>query len=312
MLAIIGASGKIGGATLDALLAYSLLEPQDIIACTSSSPGSETWEKLGAKGVGVRHATFEDALTLEKALSGCQKLFLVSTPRIELDYNDARPGTGREAQHIAAIDAARRAKVSQIYYTSLAFGSRSKAGVMQAHLRTEEYLSSLSDIKSTILREGLYNESWPLYLGYFDPQRDERDVIAVAGDGKISWTSVADLGLASALVMTEQENLYTGKTLYLSNAPENAKTIAEVAEMVGQARSKALRIKLVSRNEHEAHYINNRKMDAPGVKWWSSSYNAVEEGECLIQNSPLVELLQSKQRSPKPIAETIKEMVAQA
>lgn len=312
MLAIIGASGKIGGATLDALLSYSLLQPEQIVACTSFSPGSETWKKLGSKGVQVRHATFEDAATVEKALIGCKKLFLVSTPRIELDYNDAKPGSGREAHHFTAIDAARRAGVEHLYYTSLAFGSLSEAGVMQAHLRTEKYLSSLTDITCTILREGLYNESWPLYLGYFEPQKDERDVITVAGDGKVSWTSIADLGLASALVMTEQESVYSGKTLYLSNAPENAKTIAEVAEMVGQARSKALTLKVVSRSQHEAYYITDRKMDAPGVKWWSSTYKAVQEGECLIQESPLVGLLRSKGRTPKPVADTIREMEAQS
>jgi hypothetical protein len=64
-----------------------------------------------------------------------------------------------------AIDAARRAGVKHIYYTSLAFGSPSKAGVMRAHLRTEAYLATLSDLKVTVIREGLYNESWPLYLG---------------------------------------------------------------------------------------------------------------------------------------------------
>lgn len=311
MLAIVGASGKIGGAVLDALLSYTLLDPQGIVACTSSSQGSETWKVLEAKRVRVRHATFEDETTIEIALAGCKKLFLVSTPRIELDYNDAKPGAGREAQHFKAIDAARKAKVEHVYYTSLAFGPQSMAGVMQAHLRTENYLSTLDDIKSTVLREGLYNESWPLYLGYFEPKSDGRERVTVAGDGKVSWTSIADLGLASALVLTAKGKTYAGKTLYLTSDPVNAKTLAEVAEMVGQARSKSLALRVVSQDEYEAHYIEDRKMEAPGVKWWSSSYSALENGECLIQDSPLVGLLRSKGRTPKPISETIKEMVAQ-
>lgn len=59
--------------------------------------------------------------------------------------------------------------MKHVYYTSLAFGSDSEAGVMRAHLRTEEYLRKLEGegMKVTVVREGLYNSSWPLFLGVF-------------------------------------------------------------------------------------------------------------------------------------------------
>lgn len=217
MLAIIGASGKLGGATLNALLSYKLAEPASIVALTSSQPGSETWKKLSSKGVNVRHGTFDDGSTLEAALQGCTKFFLVSTPRIEMDFNDAPNGQGREKHHKTAIDAAVRAGVKHIYYSSLAFGSPSKAGVMRAHIRTEAYLAT-RDIQTTVIREGLYNESWPLYLGYFDPKGDDtRDKVALAGDGKICWTAIEDLGLGNALVLAAPSDEYAGKTFYLSS-----------------------------------------------------------------------------------------------
>ena len=50
--------------------------------------------------------------------------------------------------------AAQKAGVEHIYYTSLAFGPESNAGVMRAHLRTEAFLKGLGDIKFTIIREG--------------------------------------------------------------------------------------------------------------------------------------------------------------
>lgn len=45
------ASGKLGGATLSALLSHKLVEPSSIVAITSSSAGSAKWEGLAALGV---------------------------------------------------------------------------------------------------------------------------------------------------------------------------------------------------------------------------------------------------------------------
>jgi uncharacterized protein YbjT (DUF2867 family) len=92
MLAIIGASGKTGGATLSALLSYKLAEPFSIVAITSSHLGFKTWESLAAQGVNVRYRNFDDESTMEVALQGCSSFFLVSTPRIELDYDNAPEG----------------------------------------------------------------------------------------------------------------------------------------------------------------------------------------------------------------------------
>ena len=89
-------------------------------------------------------------------------------PQISLDFDNAPSGQGREKHHMAAVNAAKEAGVKQIIYTSLAFGGNSGAGVMRAHLRTEAYLKGLEEkgvVKVTVIREGLYNSSWPLYLG---------------------------------------------------------------------------------------------------------------------------------------------------
>ena len=72
-----------------------------------------------------------------------------------MDYNDAPLWQGREKHHRAAIDAALEAGVKHIYYTSLGFSNPSKAGVMRAHIRTEEYLHNLEKegkVKVTIIR----------------------------------------------------------------------------------------------------------------------------------------------------------------
>jgi len=45
-------------------------------------------------------------------------------------------------------------------------------GVMQAHLRTEAYLKE-SGVHYTIIREGTYFETYPIFLGFFAPTDTE-------------------------------------------------------------------------------------------------------------------------------------------
>ncbi|KAH0292356.1 NAD(P)-binding protein [Aureobasidium namibiae CBS 147.97] len=308
MLAIIGASGKLGGATLKALLDHNLLPKSQIVCCTSSEPGSNTWTSLEKKGVQVRHASFDDKASIEKALAGCDKFFLVSTPKIEMDYNDAPLGQGREKHHFTAIDAAQAAGVKHIYYSSLAFQSPSKSRVMQAHIRTEAYLADLQNIDYTLLREGLYNESWPLYASYYHLNDDQRSEVPIGGDSPISWTAISDLGLASALVIVAPSSEYAAKTFYLS-ATQGARTIKEVLEKVSAVKSKKVTTKIVSREELESYYVRDIKLSEPAAQWWAASYDALRDQECLINDPTLEKLLASKGRKPIPVEETIEEML---
>lgn len=309
MLAIIGASGKLGSATLDALLVHNLLPKDQIVCCTSSKPGSQTWSSLEQKGVHVRYASFDDQASIEKALSGCQKFFLISTPKIDMDYNDAPHGSGREKHHFTAIEAARSANVKHIYYSSLAFQNPSKSGVMQAHIRTEAYFAKLQDVSYTVIREGLYNESWPLYASYYDLKDDQRTEVPVGGDSPISWTAISDLGLASALVLVAPSSEYASKTFYLSNT-QDPKTIKQILETVSVVRSKEVTTKIVSRKELENYYVQDRKLPEPAAKWWAPTYDALRDQECLINDSTLEELLATKGQKPKPVEETIREMLS--
>lgn len=393
-IAIIGASGKLGGATLSALLSHDLHPASRIVALTSSPPGSQTWEKLastsspsssssssGPTTVQVRHADFDgDPLALAGALRGVDVFFLVSTPRIVLDFGDAPHGEGREKHHFAAIDAAVAAGVKVLVYSSLAFayssssgdggdagiagreatgkggiGDRSKAGVMRAHLRTEAYLAQLASqgkLQSTVIREGLYNESWPLYMGYFDiksylesassSDKGDQDAavakVKLAGDGKISWTSIRDLGVGSAVVLSSlasslfasptalesssAKNEFAGKTFYLSNPPSTALTLSELAGVItssaadvakarGTAEPRQLQVQIVSEEEHIATYTARQGEESkPGIEWWASSYAALKNGECHVDDPTLARLLERIGVKPTPMEETVQSMLS--
>ncbi|KAF3070912.1 hypothetical protein GL218_00828 [Daldinia childiae] len=319
-IAIAGASGKLGGATLSALLAHNLIPASSIIALTSSHPGSSTFTALAATapGLQVRHASFEDPASFEQALRGVDR-----SGGGEDDNDDGSgknkkrkkwvevsDGDGRERHHRVAINAAVKAGVRCIYYSSLAFAyspqtrsgtSTSKAAVMRAHLRTEAYLTRLRDGKQldsvTVLREGLYAESWPLYLGYFaadgaDPRRE----VLLAGDGKVSWTAIRDLGIASAVVLAaEGGSEFDNGLFYLSTRARTAMDMAEVAGLVGAARG--------GKEEEEVG------LDEAAVRWWASTYEALEEGECEVDDGMLEELLGRVGVKPEGMEEVVRRMV---
>ncbi|CAA9960206.1 nucleoside-diphosphate-sugar epimerase [Pyrenophora teres f. maculata] len=313
MLALTSATGKLGSAVISAILENNLIDPKDLVIC-SSSPATHphlTHLLTTHPTLTLRHADFTTPSTLAPAFTSCTSLFLVSTPAIHLDYNNAPPGQGREAHHIPAIDAALAAGVRHIYYTSLAFGNPSKAGVMRAHIRTEAYLRELEakgKCKVTVIREGLYNESWPLYFGYYYGLKEEkRKEVLVAGDGRVCWTSIPDLGFATARILAADSEEWAGKMVYLSQ--RRGVTLGEIAGVVSKAKGEEVRLKVVDRKAYEDFYVGEMGMERAAVEWWSSTYEALEEGECEIDDGTLEGLLAEVGRKPKQIEETIEEMM---
>ncbi|KJX99043.1 nmrA-like family protein [Zymoseptoria brevis] len=308
-LAILGASGKLGFATLNALLEHNLIPSTSIIVTSSSPSGAEKLKSAQSDGVQLRSATFDDESSLISAFEGCDKLFLISSPRISKDFNNAPPGQGREEDHFRALQAAKKAGVKHVYYTSLAFANPSLSEVMTAHERTEDFLTSgQSGMQWTILRQGLYNESWPLYFGHWKLGEDDRGEVVVGGDGKINWTSIADLGLASTLILAAPEEQWVGKTVYLSQGKSHS--LKDVAGMVGRTREREVKLKVVERKEHENFYVEERGIDRPFVEWWSRTYDALRAGECAIEDGTLESLLATKAVKPKALEDTIREMLA--
>lgn len=309
MLVIVGASGKLGFATLNALLEHNLIAPGEIVCTTSSRSGATKLKQAQDQGVKVVSANWDSQASFEDAFKGADKLFLISSSRIDKDFGDAPPGKGREADHICALRAAKKAGIKHVYYTSLAFANPSKSRVMKAHERTEEYLKDQHDMSYTIIREGLYNESWPLYFGYYYKlHEDNRDEVIVAGDSKISWTGIADLGLATALVLAAPSEEWASKTFYLSQF--KAHTLEEVAAIVSKAKDKEIKLTVVPREQHEKFYVEQRGMSEPSITWWSKTYDALRDNECEIQDPTLEELLAKKGRKPKSMEESVAEMMS--
>ena len=167
---------------------YSLAS--DVVVSLYNPSGATP--EITQSGVEVRKGDFSNPETLDTAFAGGDKLLIVSYPSIAYEI--------RVTNHLAAIDAAKRVGIKHIYYTSVIFADDSQAVVMQAHLDTEKYLKE-SGLTYTIIREGLYSESYSLYFGYWSPGRGSAEVKVPYGDGGIAWVCREDLGEGTARAM---------------------------------------------------------------------------------------------------------------
>ena len=142
-LVITGASGHLGRRTAELLL--DQVEPGEVVL-VSRRP--EELADLAARGAQTRRGDFDDPVSLDKSFAGVERLLIISTDAIGR----------RVAQHANAIDAAKRAGVSAVAYTSLPNPStENPSAVATDHRQTEELLTT-SGLEWTFLRNALYSE----------------------------------------------------------------------------------------------------------------------------------------------------------
>lgn len=184
-IVITGASGGLAGEVIDALLARGV-SPDKLILVTRTP---EKLSFLVERGAQVRAGDFNKPDGLPAAFAGGKKLLLIS----------ANGSGDRVAQHTAAIDAARRAGIRYIVYTSwINAVPENPAAVTRDHRLTEDAIRK-SGIAYTILRNQRYAE------GLIEPGRQAiASGVIVSNSGRGKWAPVArrDCAAAAAAVLT--------------------------------------------------------------------------------------------------------------
>jgi NAD(P)H dehydrogenase (quinone) len=218
MIVVTGATGLLGGAVVERLLGTV---PATEIGVSVRDPRKAT--ALADRGVRVRRGDYDDAASLVHAFAGADHLLLVSAP-----------ATGETAlrQHRTAIDAARRAGVRRVVYTShMGANPASAFAPMVDHAATEALLAD-SGLAFTALRNGFYAASGRMLLG----RAVETGEVAAPADGPVSWTAHDDLADAAAIVLAD-EGRFEGATPPLtgSAAVDLAGLAAVAAELTGRS-----------------------------------------------------------------------------
>jgi len=222
---VTGGSGALGRRVLEMLVDGR----HGTVLTTTRSP--EKLRDLEARGVVVRQADFDQPASLAAAFAGVERLLLVSTDSLGV------PGK-RFAQHLAAIVAAKKAKVAHVVYTSI---TRPEAGspviLAEDHRKTEEALAA-SGMHVTILRNNLYAENLLMSL----PHALATGVLASAtGSGAAAYVLRDDCARAAASVLSAH---HPKRGTFDITGP-TALTHAQIATLVSRASGRQVISKAV-------------------------------------------------------------------
>ncbi|CAN7548301.1 SDR family oxidoreductase [Phenylobacterium sp. LjRoot225] len=202
-LAVTGATGQLGRLVIQQLKAVA---PVAEILALARSP-----RKAADLGVAARAADYARPETLDPALAGVDVLLLISSSEVG----------ERARQHQNIIDAARRAGVTRIVYTSLLHADVSPLSLAEEHRATETALKA-SGLPHTILRNGWYTEN---YTGSLGAALAHGALVGSAGEGRIASAAREDYAEAAAVAMIDEG--HAGKLYEL--AGDQAWTLTDLA-----------------------------------------------------------------------------------
>ncbi len=255
MYVLTGATGALNGATVDHLLERV---PAAQVAVTARDVSKAA--RFAERGVEVRRGDYADPSSLPAAFAGADQLLLVSS-------ND--PAADAVSLHRAAIAAAAEVGVGRILYTShqgAAFDS--PFGPARDHAATEQLLAE-SGVPWTSLRNGFYAHS----LGWLMGPWRETGVVAVPGDGPVSWTAREDAAEAAALVLLSDGGYDGPTTITALEAP----TFEDLAATASDVTGRKIRFADLGQEEWVAARVAGGE-DERRARFTLSFYQAAQQG----------------------------------
>ena len=184
---------------------------------------AEKAKEIAASGVAVRLADYNRPEAWDAALKGADKVLLISASEVGM----------RVKQHRSVIDAAKRAGVKLLAYTSILRADSSPLGILAVEHKETESLIRASGVPFALLRHSWYLEN---YTPGIPNALDKGAVYGCAGAGRISAASRIDYAEAAAYVMTAEKQ--AGRVYEL--AGDAAFTLEELAAEISRQSGKKI------------------------------------------------------------------------
>jgi uncharacterized protein YbjT (DUF2867 family) len=264
-IGVTGATGALGGAT-----ARLLTDAGHAVRLLVRDPARAPRLPRAS----VARVTYGEAAATE-ALRGVDTLLMVSAAEAE----------DRLAQHRAFVEAARRAGVRSLVYTSfVGAGATSRFTLGRDHGATEDAVRA-SGMSPTFLRDNFYAEVWPSFA-------DHQGVLrGPAGDGRVAVVSRRDVAEVAALVLAERDEAperHAGTTYDLTG-PE-ALTVRDIAEALTRVTGRPHRFE---DETLEQARLSRASYGAPEwqLQAWISTYTAIRDGEVAAVTDAVSRLL---------------------
>jgi NAD(P)H dehydrogenase (quinone) len=176
-----------------------------------------------AGGENVRLADYDKPETLVPAFEGTDRLLLISG-------NEA----GRRVeQHRAVVDAAVRAGVGHIVYTSITRADSSSNPLAPEHKATEELIVA-SGLPYTFLRNNWYFENYTAGLA---TALEHGVILGAAGEGRVAAATREDFAAGAAAVLADKGDAHVGK-IYETGGNATMSLADLAAEVTAQSGTK--------------------------------------------------------------------------
>jgi uncharacterized protein YbjT (DUF2867 family) len=231
MILVTGATGQIGKMVVENILKRGL--PVRAFMRNNGALSDINHSKL-EKAVG----TFEDTDSLEKAMDGVDRLFLV-----------ARDNPDQVAQHENVIRAAERTGVKHIVKLS-AYGASKKSPIalMRWHAETEEQLQN-SRVEWTFLRPHLYMHN---LLRFGESVAEEAQFSAPMGKDKFGLIDVQDIAEVASKVVREEGH---AEKIYTLTGP-SVLSYMEIAEYFSAILGKSVKYNAITQEEFYQQHLS--------------------------------------------------------
>jgi uncharacterized protein YbjT (DUF2867 family) len=213
---ITGATGKTGMPVVERLARMNV--PFRAMVHSLSKKNLVT---MGSAEVVV--GDFGDSASLERALEGIERVYLLSPPSPDQFTTQTR-----------FVDIAKKKDVKQIVKLSaLGTALDSPVALLRAHAQIEEYIR-MSGMDYTFLRPHFFMEN--LLMNAATVQKDGA-IYSPLGEARISTISVQDIGAVTSAILTTDG--HAGK-VYALTGP-TAVTYAEIADTLGRVIDRPVR-----------------------------------------------------------------------
>jgi NAD(P)H dehydrogenase (quinone) len=267
-LAVTGSTGRLGSRVARGLSQLGV-DQRLVVRDPAKAPA--------LPGTHIATADYGDGAAVRTALTGARTVLMVS----------AAETADRVQQHLTFIDAAVDAGVQRIVYVSF-FGASPTATFTLArdHWATEEHLRSVG-VAYTILRDNIYADFTPHFLG------TDGNIRGPAGDGRVALVAQADIAEVAIAVLTS-DGAYDGRTLNLTGPA--ALTMGEIASTLSDHLGRT--VSYIPETIEEA-YASRASYGAPQwqVDGWVSTYLAIAVGELAAVTDDVPEVTDHPARS---------------
>lgn len=277
--AITGATGQLGRLVVEQL--KKRIANEEIVAL------ARNLEKASGLGVEVREFDYTKPEIMVESLQGIDHLLLISGSEFGQ----------RVVQHNNVINAAKKAGVKWIVYTSLLRADTSGINIAEEHLASEKALKE-SGITYTILRHGWYSENYTMSIpgalkgGAF---------LGSAKNGKISSAPRADYAEAAAIVLSDES--YKGKTFEL--AGDSSYTLSDLASEVSKQTGKTIPYQDIPEQEY-ANILKNIGLPEEMANTFAGWDVNASKGDLYCDTNHLTNILG---RPTTPISESIHDIL---